>query len=62
MKIKMMNLKQSLSILAVVCATMSIAQPIEGTLNWYNQDGQGMFTEKAYKYLKKKESKKFDQN
>lgn len=57
MKIKMMNLKQSLSILAVVCATMSIAQPIEGTLNWYNQDGQGMFTEKAYKYLKKKESK-----
>ena len=52
-----MNLKQSLSVLSLVFATIVIAQPIEGTLNWYNQDGQGMFTEKAYKYLKKNESK-----
>ena len=37
-------------------SVFSIAQPIEGTLNWYNQEGQGMYTEKAYKYLKKKKS------
>ena len=37
-------------------SVFSIAQPIEGTLNWYNKEGQGMYTEKAYKYLKKKKS------
>ena len=37
-------------------SVLSIAQPIEGTLNWYNQEGQGMYTEKAYNYLKKKKS------
>ena len=37
-------------------SALSIAQPIEGTLNWYNQEGQGMYTEKAYNYLKKKKS------
>lgn len=57
MKIKKMNLKQNLAILSIVFSATAIAQPVEGTLNWYNQGGQGMFTEKAYKYLKKKESK-----
>lgn len=37
-------------------SVLSIAQPIEGTLNWYNEEGQGMYTEKAYNYLKKKKS------
>ena len=53
----MTNLRQCLAIFSIVCAASSIAQPVEGTLNWYNQEGQGMFTEKAYKYLRKKESK-----
>ena len=53
----MMNLRQGLSIFGIVLTTAVIAQPVEGTLNWYNQEGQGMYTEKAYKYLKKKESK-----
>lgn len=53
----MTNLRQCLAVFTIVCATSIIAQPVEGTLNWYNQGGQGMFTEKAYKYLKKKESK-----
>ena len=53
----MTNLRQCLAVFTIVCATSTIAQPVEGTLNWYNQGGQGMFTEKAYKYLKKKESK-----
>ena len=52
-----MNLRQGLSIFGIVLTTAVIAQPVEGTLNWYNQEGQGMYTEKAYKYLKKKESK-----
>ena len=50
----MTNLRQCLAIFSIVCAASSIAQPVEGTLNWYNQEGQGMFTEKAYKYLRKK--------
>jgi subtilisin family serine protease len=57
MKIKNMSLKNSLTAFAIVCSASAIAQPVEGTLNWYNQEGQGMFTEKAYKYLRKKESK-----
>ena len=53
----MTNLRQCLALFTILCTTSTIAQPLEGTLNWYNQGGQGMFTEKAYKYLKKKESK-----
>jgi len=34
-----------------------LAQPIPGTLNWYNGEGAGMQTDKAYKLLKKKKSK-----
>ena len=36
--------------------TKIIAQPIPGTLNWYNGDGTGMQTDKAYGLLKKKTS------
>ena len=32
------------------------AQAIPGTLNWYNGDGQGMYTDQAYKMLKNKKS------
>ena len=45
-----------LTVLFMSFSVLSIAQPIEGTLNWYNQEGQGMYTEKAYNYLKKKKS------
>ncbi|MDC1203670.1 S8 family serine peptidase, partial [Crocinitomicaceae bacterium] len=50
-------LKKSLSVLFISFSILSIAQPVEGTLNWYNKEDQGMFTEKAYKFLKKKKSK-----
>lgn len=53
----MTNLKQGIAIFVIAISAKAIAQPVDGTLNWYNQEGQGMFTEKAYKYLKKKESK-----
>ena len=45
-----------LTVLFMSFSVLSIAQPIEGTLNWYNQEGQGMYTEKAYNYLKKEKS------
>ena len=48
--------KRMLTVLFMSFSALSIAQPIEGTLNWYNQEGQGMYTEKAYNYLKKKKS------
>jgi len=48
--------KRMLTVLFISFSVLSIAQPIEGTLNWYNQEGQGMYTEKAYNYLKKKKS------
>ena len=48
--------KRMLTVLFISFSALSIAQPIEGTLNWYNQEGQGMYTEKAYNYLKKKKS------
>lgn len=48
--------KRMLTLLFMSFSALSIAQPIEGTLNWYNQEGQGMYTEKAYNYLKKKKS------
>ena len=48
--------KRMLTLLFMSFSALSIAQPIEGTLNWYNQESQGMYTEKAYNYLKKKKS------
>ena len=48
--------KRMLTVLFTSFSVLSIAQPIEGTLNWYNEEGQGMYTEKAYNYLKKKKS------
>ena len=54
---QMSVLKKSLSVLFISFSILSIAQPVEGTLNWYNNEDQGMFTEKAYKFLKKKKSK-----
>ncbi len=48
--------RRMLTLLFISFSVLSIAQPIEGTLNWYNQEGQGMYTEKAYNYLKKKKS------
>ena len=48
--------KRMLTLLFISFSALSIAQPIERTLNWYNQEGQGMYTEKAYNYLKKKKS------
>ncbi len=52
----MSEIKNILTLLFVAFYTLSFAQPIEGTLNWYNQEDQGMYTEKAYKFLKKKKS------
>ena len=52
----MSEIKNTLTLLFVAFYTLSFAQPVEGTLNWYNQEGQGMYTEKAYKFLKKKKS------
>ncbi len=49
-------LKRILTILFISFSVLSIAQPVEGTLNWYNKEDQGMYTEKAYSYLKKKKS------
>ena len=48
--------RRILTLVFISFSALSIAQPIEGTLNWYNQEGQGMYTEKAYNYLKKKKS------
>lgn len=48
--------KRMFTVLFMSFSVLSIAQPIEGTLNWYNEEGQGMYTEKAYNYLKKKKS------
>ena len=48
--------RRMLTLLFISFSALSIAQPIEGTLNWYNQESQGMYTEKAYNYLKKKKS------
>ena len=47
-----------ISLLLAVFAfnTKIIAQPIPGTLNWYNGEGAGMQTDKAYGLLKKKTS------
>jgi subtilisin family serine protease len=53
---QMTEFKNRLTLLFVAFYTLSFAQPVEGTLNWYNQEDQGLYTEKAYKYLKKKKS------
>ncbi|MBL6661127.1 MAG: S8 family peptidase [Crocinitomicaceae bacterium] len=48
--------RRILTLVFIFFSALSIAQPIEGTLNWYNQEDQGMYTEKAYNFLKKKKS------
>lgn len=47
-------LKIKLFIPLVVLGMSLMAQPIPGTLNWYNGSGNGMFTEMAYKKILKK--------
>ena len=42
----MTNLKQGIAIFVIAISAKAIAQPVDGTLNWYNQEGQGMFTER----------------
>jgi subtilisin family serine protease len=50
-----MKLKQFLSAVFLTVLTFSfVAQPIPGTLNWYNGTGTGMSTELAYKKILKK--------
>ena len=50
-----MNFLKSLLLSALCSASVSfIAQPIPGTLNWYNGTGSGMSTELAYKKILKK--------
>ena len=52
-----MKFLNHLSFTAITLSTIAgFAQPIEGTLNWYNGEGTGLFTEKAYKKLKNKKS------
>ncbi|NCA22078.1 MAG: peptidase S8, partial [Crocinitomicaceae bacterium] len=48
--------KISLVLVAFALSPRIIAQPIPGTLNWYNGAGTGMLTDKAYGLLKKKTS------
>lgn len=51
-------IKLSLSIFAFGITNILFAQDVnEDVLNWYNGTGAGMHTEKAYKKLKKRESK-----
>jgi subtilisin family serine protease len=50
-----MNIKKSLfSFLAI--GLFSISVVAQGTINWYNGEGTGMYTEAAYKLVKKKKS------
>jgi len=53
---KRKSIKLSVLILLTGLCHLSQAQAIPGTLNWYNGEGVGMFTNKAYKKLKKKKS------
>ena len=48
--------KISSLIIAFNIGSFALAQAIPGTLNWYNGEGVGMYTNKAYKMLKKKKS------
>lgn len=43
-----------LSLIFTSIAAVGFSQPIEGTLNWYNGAGNGMYTEMAYKKILKK--------
>jgi len=47
-------LKNNLALSFLFLGALSFAQPIPGTLNWYNGTGTGMSTELAYKKLLKK--------
>ena len=54
-------MKNRLNSLLIICAfaiasTSLFAQALPGTLNWYNGEGTGMFTDKAYGLLKSKKS------
>jgi len=50
-----MKFNRSFLVAAVAAFSFSsLAQPITGTLNWYNGTGTGMSTELAYKKLLKK--------
>ena len=40
----------------IIASSSIFAQAIPGTLNWYNGEGTGMFTNKAYGLLKNKKS------
>jgi cell wall-associated protease len=51
-----MNTAKSLLFVFGFSIPQMFAQAIPGTLNWYNGDGQGMYTDQAYKMLKKKKS------
>ncbi|MBM3454407.1 MAG: peptidase S8 [Bacteroidetes bacterium] len=53
---KRKSFKLAVLILFTGLCHLSQAQAIPGTLNWYNGEGVGMFTNKAYKKLKKKKS------
>ena len=51
-------IKLSLSIFAFGITNLMYAQDVDkDVLNWYNGKGTGMQTEKAYKKLKKRETK-----
>ena len=50
----MTNLKQGIAIFAIAISAKAIAQPVEGTLNWYNQEGQGMFYGKGLQVFEEK--------
>jgi hypothetical protein len=50
----MKMLKNNLALSFLFLGALSFAQPIPGTLNWYNGTGNGMSTELAYKKLLKK--------
>ena len=54
-------MKNRLNSLLIICAfaiasSSLFAQALPGTLNWYNGEGTGMFTDKAYGLLKSKKS------
>jgi cell wall-associated protease len=53
---KRITTKVSTFIFSMSIGTFALAQAIPGTLNWYNGEGVGMYTNKAYKLLKKKKS------
>jgi subtilisin family serine protease len=40
----------------IIASSSIFAQALPGTLNWYNGEGTGMFTNKAYGLLKNKKS------